>query len=503
MQKKYKKAFSLVELSIVILIVSILLAGALGVSKTSINNSKTKITKERMAIVYDAIATFVAQNKRLPCPGTLTSVKGSVIYGKELEGDKHNAPQSACVGSYISLDHCNIPFAYGMIPTQTLGLDPEMAEDGFGTKFSYAVDSRYTIKNTGESDNSTICGGSVSIGFELSKSAVSEDSLNEDLFSFAAQDASGASLSPKSNSIFILMSHGANKFGGFNASGSSQNNIPDNATDEEKENLFNCDGTPETCPTVLTADFNRVFKISSYNSNFDDIILFKSKAQLVRDAGLEFIMCNKYEAATSSVDPVCASNTFANNTYYDQDSYGNSGTCFKTCGKYGIWSSATEKTDEVYFFAYMSAQESNRTGSGSAYYVQFNTLLNPVTATHTYYDTTNGEFTAPVSGTYLFNYGLAIKGICSLNACGSNNYNTRIDIYLEVDGVSYGAVLRAVPYNMWINDFFKTGISSTTVFMQADKIARVVVIVSGNTGNTVDIYGDFNKWSSFSGMLLK
>ncbi|MFT6386534.1 MAG: prepilin-type N-terminal cleavage/methylation domain-containing protein [Rickettsiales bacterium] len=53
MQKKYKKfqikkAFSLVELSIVILITSILITGALGVSKTSKDNDKVQITKERM-----------------------------------------------------------------------------------------------------------------------------------------------------------------------------------------------------------------------------------------------------------------------------------------------------------------------------------------------------------------------------------------------------------------------------------------------------------------------
>jgi prepilin-type N-terminal cleavage/methylation domain-containing protein len=41
--KKFKKAYSLLELSIVIIIVSILITGTLSVSVGSINNMKVKI----------------------------------------------------------------------------------------------------------------------------------------------------------------------------------------------------------------------------------------------------------------------------------------------------------------------------------------------------------------------------------------------------------------------------------------------------------------------------
>ncbi|MFT7098244.1 MAG: hypothetical protein ACJAS6_000092 [Rickettsiales bacterium] len=292
-----------------------------------------------MDIVYDAISTFVAQNKRLPCPASLELAKGHANYGLELGGNQSTIA-TACAGTFSinsAIVHKNP--AYGMVPTQALGLDPEMAEDGFGTKFSYIVDRRFTRTSTGSEDAAVI-------SFELIKSLPHEaDAIGAGLVGIILT-ASGTKITPNNNAILVLISHGANKFKGWNASGTTQN-IAAGTADENSNGCGSIDD-PQTVPcntTSVASTYDRTFIASSTDANFDDIVLFKTKTQLVRDAGLEFIMCNNLEASTPDTNSVCelVAQTFSTANYGD-DSYGDGGICLKTCGKYGIWSG--EKIDQ-------------------------------------------------------------------------------------------------------------------------------------------------------------
>jgi prepilin-type N-terminal cleavage/methylation domain-containing protein len=84
-RKSSPKAFSLLELSIVILIASILVTGALSVSSSMTDERKIIITKDRMDVIYKALGTFLLKNKRLPCPASLLEIKStSTTYGTEL-----------------------------------------------------------------------------------------------------------------------------------------------------------------------------------------------------------------------------------------------------------------------------------------------------------------------------------------------------------------------------------------------------------------------------------
>ncbi len=316
-----KSAFSLIELSIVILIVSILITGSIGVSKTVLSSSKNKISKERMEVVYKSIGNFVASNRRLPCPASLAVAKGSSTYGDE------SATPGTCTGAFKS--STNAPnLAYGMVPIKALGLDPEMAEDGFGNKFSYVVDMRFTKASVDTTSND---------GFEITKSLPNEtDSLPLDLGGIIPQGPAGTNLLSNQNGILLLISHGANKFKGFNAAGTAQT-ITAGVADE---NDNGCDENA-ACNTSGTTSFDREFVVNSTSSNFDDLVLFKNKNQLATDAGLEFLMCNGNEANTAAGNTVCPSQTWTTpllkNASYGSLGYSNSLTCVRTCGKYGIW----------------------------------------------------------------------------------------------------------------------------------------------------------------------
>jgi prepilin-type N-terminal cleavage/methylation domain-containing protein len=476
MQKKYKKAFSLVELSIVILITSILITGALGVSKTSKNNEKAKITKERMDIVYDAIATFVAQNRRLPCPASLELAKGHADYGLELGGDQSTIA-TACAGTFSinsAIVHQNP--AYGMVPTQALGLDPEMAEDGFGTKFSYIVDRRFTRTSTGSEDAAVI-------SFELIKSLPHEaDAIGKDLVGIILT-ASGTPITPNNNAILVLISHGANKFKGWNASGTTQN-IAAGTADENSNGCGSIDD-PQTVPCNTTSvdnTYDRNFIASSTDANFDDIVLFKTKTQLVRDAGLEFIMCNGAEATINAGSPTTCTGTgttqtWANNNYgVTAASSSNNGACFKTCGKYGIWGSMNSANPHLHVGNNTEQLLSNNVPN----VLNFNTEIE-----NRNYGSRplSSQFKPNVAGYWLVSYNVIFKNAASNSRLAWIEKNSQPLRY------AYTEVHVANSWN-WVG---LSGTSSIYFNGTTDYIKIIAAQASGGTlgsGNTADSTGN-------------
>lgn len=321
-----KKGFSLIELSIVILIVSILITGSLGVSKTAINNSRVRVTRDRMDVAYKAIANFVAANKRLPCPASIATAKGNPTYG-----DETAAP--TCTGSILSGT-----LAYGMVPLKALGLDLDMAEDGFGTKISYVVDTRFTKRINLLTDND---------GFEGTKSALAVDKTGDTLASIIQiqQSISGVGSDISPYSVIALISHGANKFNGFNATATSINGVSTLADENSNSSV---------------GSYDKVFVSYSNNPNFDDMMLFKTKTEIARDAGMEFMICSGGEAEDTSPGGAKNPTTWT----YDAAQYGNSpvnssNNCItgvtsnplgstksnKICGRYGIWSASSPSYD--------------------------------------------------------------------------------------------------------------------------------------------------------------
>ncbi len=433
-QKKSRKTgFSLIELSIVILIVSILITGSLGISKTAINNAKVKVTKERMDAVYKAFSNYLATNRRLPCPASMAVSKGTAsTYGAE------SSTPGTCTGAYISSNASNL--AYGMVPILALNLDPDMAEDGFGTKFTYVVDRRFTLQSTSVTSVSTCTATNPpSCGFEITKGVASEaDTGSTDLLGIDIQSPSGTSLLSNKNGVFLLLSHGSDKFKGFAATGTAQ----DTTAGVTDENNNSCDQT-SACATTSTASFDRIFISNSTDPNFDDIVMFKSKPQLVRDAGLEFIMCSPSEAQTTTL-------TWITNGSYGCNVCSGTTNSSKTCGKYGAWGSTLTNSTCTINFATCSAagltrldakwrvatQSSNANDYAISFGTQdFNNLTGYITKTTS---TTSGDFwTVNTSGIYSIHFNYI-----------SNTSSTSQTIWFDknqASTVSYGTIFTNSP----------------------------------------------------------
>ena len=116
------RGFSLVELSIVVLVIGIVLTMGIGAWTANLENQAHAATTQRQAAIKEALTGYLRRNSRLPCPDTnFTAPDG--VENRTTAGD----PTTACSA------------AFGVIPYMTLGLARDAARDGWGNIFSYHV----------------------------------------------------------------------------------------------------------------------------------------------------------------------------------------------------------------------------------------------------------------------------------------------------------------------------------------------------------------------------
>lgn len=201
--KKY--GFSLIELSIVLVIVGLLSAAAVTILGSRLDTEKYNVTKEKIEVITEALNRFYAANSRLPCPaqGTLKlgdSDFGQSIYSSGTGVDKGCDISNPSNTSAIADNHAtNTPagtssvdvgggkwIRQGTVPTRTLGLADAMMYDGYGNKFTYAVTEKFT---------SNAVNGSIVINDGISSSPVT------------------------TSAAFIIVSHGKDAKGAYSSAG--------------------------------------------------------------------------------------------------------------------------------------------------------------------------------------------------------------------------------------------------------------------------------------------
>lgn len=119
--RRFEEGFSLLELSIVLVILGILGGMGLPLLRSHRNHGNLMKTKEHQTYVLDALAAFVETHRRFPCPAD-PKARGA-DYGLEPK-------ERRCQGAK----------AEGILPFKTLGISERFARDGFKRLMTYAVD---------------------------------------------------------------------------------------------------------------------------------------------------------------------------------------------------------------------------------------------------------------------------------------------------------------------------------------------------------------------------
>jgi prepilin-type N-terminal cleavage/methylation domain-containing protein len=198
------RGFSLVELSIVVLVIGIVLTMGIGAWTANLENQAHAATAQRQVAIKDALSGYVRRNNRLPCPDNNFAAPDGVE-NRTTAGD----PTTAC------------SVAFGILPYATLGIARDAARDGWGNFLSYHV------SNT----NVTVAAnGSWSANTDWSRSAWFR-SGNTGLIT--VNDRNGATVTPIATAVVaVVVSHGRNGFGAYTVGG-TRNTLPPVGSDEE------------------------------------------------------------------------------------------------------------------------------------------------------------------------------------------------------------------------------------------------------------------------------
>lgn len=230
---KRQRGFSLFEIAVVLVVISIVLAGLLPFITESMKSDAMDTTIDRMEEIQKAVLAFRNLNNRLPCPADITMRidETNGYFGKEA------TPMGTCIN--VTAPNASFgPFnevVGGMVPTKTLHLPDEYAFDGWGRRIAYHVDRRMTQDASGPPTHFT-----------------------------AGNDGSLEVYDQTDNvrtlvAAYVLVSHGPNGHGGYLISGSQFSSDSENIHESE-----NCD-----CDAVLAADANGTALGGIYEDGYD------------------------------------------------------------------------------------------------------------------------------------------------------------------------------------------------------------------------------------------
>ncbi len=280
----FRSGFSLIELSIVILILSIVASAAMNVIGKKTQAEKSTATYKKLEKIAKAIKVYVQENDSLPCPMGINPTPTSGDFGLQ-SADSLEEP-SKCTKWVIKSENNMI----GFIPTLTLGLPPEYMYDEWGRLITYVMSmnllhhmnndaniSNIDIKNINSDGEETTQMWRYAKPSEINTEV--EDCINP-----------GSSITPLSTgelipvcAAFVLISHGANGHGSYNFSGIELNSPI--AGDYEVQNTPNYISKENTESINIwnMPDNNSVSTDNEWGSSqyFDDIIYFLSKESIL------------------------------------------------------------------------------------------------------------------------------------------------------------------------------------------------------------------------------
>ena len=257
--KKNNGGFSLLELSIVIVILSILTVGSINITTGMYHIAKTTETKQKIELIEKAIQAYILENKKLPCPAGM----------KIANGDSNFGIASCAENSTAGIKKTSNNVLVGTIPVKDLNIETTAVADGWSDKFIYMVSTNYTENNS-----------------FLNNSASSSNLIN-------------------SQFAYAIISNGKNRIGGISLLSNNENTKKmTEATTGEKKNMYN-----NINSNNITADKDA--------KTFDDIIVLRNRDVLVQKLDMYDMGCIVDNTlATKMTNAGCENGTYTFPTAY-------------------------------------------------------------------------------------------------------------------------------------------------------------------------------------------
>lgn len=268
--RKPNSGFTLIELSIVLVILGILIAGIIQFFGGIAEIRKEQETRAKIEEIQEALLAFTTKNGRLPCPANRNAAFPGSDFG--IETDCQASQSFECpIISGTSERECadsgsgSNEIRTGVLPVRTLGLPDEYMFDAWDNRFTYSA-----IKDITEKQGScgTYNSDSAALGV-IRIQGISGDVINPPK---ECLDASGAN--PACASVaYNIISHGENGIGAFNRDG-NQSIQCDTATAEGE----NCDND-----NIFKDILENEGTGTDANALYDDIIAWETYSRIERE----------------------------------------------------------------------------------------------------------------------------------------------------------------------------------------------------------------------------
>lgn len=251
LKSRSHSGYSLLELSIVILIIALIAGSGVVVGKATLDSTQNVSTNNRLNVIETALLAFRLTGNRLPCPADGTLTPSSANFGKEA------ANIGDCTGGVpaanFSVTTSGVKTVEGVVPVRTLNLPDEFMYDGWGRKIAYSVWAPMTAMRS-----------FINYGITFNCGAM------------AVRDASGNLRS--NNTDYVLLSYGLNGHGAYTVQGTKYSSGSVN-TDEQ----LNCHCNASAANTGYSASY--VLKDTSLDAtnalnSYDDLVRYKERWQL-------------------------------------------------------------------------------------------------------------------------------------------------------------------------------------------------------------------------------
>ncbi len=250
-RRSCERAFTLLEMSVVLLIISVIVGGGIAVMNNSINQRMYNETVTKMETIQTALSQYRNAFGRIPCPAGISFSIGKTTaptFGTEVgtAGDGLCAGASQIAGNVVA----------GAVPVKSLQLPDDFAFDGWGRRIYYVADRRFTTSNA------------------FTTYPVSDITTGE----IQVLDATGGII--EGRAIQLLLSHGKDGHGAWNRQGASRINAA--STNANQWSNCSCNATLVATP-VFDANFVQApipLDGSSTTTTFDDMVLFNTRRTL-------------------------------------------------------------------------------------------------------------------------------------------------------------------------------------------------------------------------------
>ena len=281
-------AFTLIEVVVVLLVFAVVVSMAAVITRAVTSAQKRSTTVNRMATVEAALAQFVAQQKRLPCPSIGTRATGHAQAGEEASRDATG---------------CTSDQQHGVVPWRTLGLTETDATDGWDRRFTYRVHAKLAADTgmdmswcdpagTGTATGAaflcnTACTAAVLANCTTPSNFLTGNNVAANVKGLPVRNVAGNVLmnptitpTPHTGAAYVLISHGESGGGGYLYSGVLAVGSTTSGTEEARNHA------DKRYPTDTAYFVSDTLIETPATSHFDDIVVHPSILSVAARAGL-------------------------------------------------------------------------------------------------------------------------------------------------------------------------------------------------------------------------